>query len=126
MTMLFMGSGKLVRNYDVLMKYFEKLRELGVDTSSCYPTGSDVEEVKSLAERGEIKNLDDAVRFLVAKFRGRVNAVAAQQAVRDVMGIEVSPDAAVEYVAKLLALWTLEMCESMGLIKIVGAEKYLR
>jgi len=121
-----MGSGKLVKNYELLMKYFENLREMGVPAESSYPTGSDLSEVKSLVERGSLRSIDDAVRFLVSRYRSRVNIDAARKAVREVLGVDAPPEVAVEHVARLLALWTLEICESMGLIKIVGAEKYIR
>jgi len=123
---IFLGSGRLVKSYDLLMKYFEKLRSMGVDPSNSYPRGEDLGEVKRLVERGSIKSLEDAVRYLMEKFKPRVVSEAAVEAVKEVVGVEPSAEAAIEQIARLLALWTLEIGESMGLIRIVGAEKYLR
>ncbi len=126
MSIPFLGSGKLVKNYNLLMKYFEKLKDMGMDSSVSYPRGEDLGEVKKLVERGAIKSLDEAVKYLIERFKPRIVGEAAKEAVREVLGIEASMEVAIEHVAKVLALWTLEMGESMGLIKIVGAEKYLR
>jgi len=123
---VFLGSGKLVKDYTLIIKYFEKLRELGIDPDSSYPRGEDLEEVKKLVEQGAVKSLEEALNVLKERFKQRIAKEAAVEAVREVLGAEIGADAAVEHVARLLALWTLEMGENMGIIKIVGAERYLR
>ena len=126
MSSVFLGSGKLVKDYTLLLKYFEKLREIGASAESSYPRSEDLGEVKRLVEQGALKSLDEAVSFLKERFKQRIVEEAAVEAVKEVLKTETSREAAVEQIARLLALWTLEIGESMGLIKIVGAERYLR
>lgn len=120
--MPFMASGRLVKDYKLLMKYFEKLRELGLDASRHYPTSQDIEVIKRGVERGEIKSVAEALNILVQRFKERIDPVIAKKAFEECMGVEVDEATAVNEVAKLLAYWTLEMSEGLGLIKLVGTE----
>ena len=115
--MLFMASGKLVKNYSLLIRYFEVLTQIGIDRSLSVPTSSDIEFVVNLIKEQNVSLLD-ALSMLMRRFIPRVNAEAARRAFEEVYGEKVDDLVAVDMVAKDLAGWTLEIAENMGLIKI--------
>lgn len=115
--MLFLGSGKLVKDYRILQKYFEILDEMNIDKTSALPSSEDIEMIRKLVEQGK-RNLLELINALTLKFIPKVNAEAAIRAYKEVLGIEIQPNTAISHIARDLAGWTLEIAESLSIIKI--------
>jgi len=114
---LFMSSGKLVKNYTVLEKYFDLLEKMGIDKSLYLPSSSDMDFVVRLVSSGR-KKLLDVLEELIARIVARVHREAAKEAVREALGSDIDEEIAVDIVARDIAGWILEIAENMGLIKI--------
>lgn len=115
--MLFMASGKLVKNYSILIRYFEILEEMGIDKSTSVPASSDIEYITRAVSSGHL-NLLEVLSILASRFIPRINREAARRAVEEILGRGVDEQVAVDIIAKDLAAWTLEIAENMSLIKI--------
>lgn len=115
--MLFMSSGKLVKNYNMLIRYFEILEEMGIDKSVSVPTSSDIEFIVKAVSSKHL-NLLEILTALIRRFIPRVHREAAKKAIDEVLGGDFDEQLAVDIIAKDLAAWTLEIAENMNLIKI--------
>ncbi|MEM0006591.1 MAG: hypothetical protein QXJ95_00590 [Ignisphaera sp.] len=115
--MLFLSSGKIVKDYRILRRYFEILDEMNVDKSSALPSSEDFEFIRRFLREGK-KNLLELLEALSLKFIPKIDMNAAIRTYREVLGIEIQPNTAVLHIAKDLAGWTLEMAENLGIIKI--------
>lgn len=115
--MLFMASGKIVKDYSILVKYFEILENMGIDRSISIPTSNDIDFLVKVVRQSRI-NLLEAMSMLVARFIPRINREAARRAIECVMGRNIDEQIAVDIVARDLAGWTLEIAEAMNLIRI--------
>jgi len=114
---LFMGSGKLLKDQSLLLTYFEILESMNIRNTVSIPTSEDIE---FLVKAVRIQNLSllDAITMLTRRFAPRIVAEAARKAIEKVLGRDVDTDLAVELIAKDLALWTLEIAENLGLIRV--------
>uniref|UniRef100_A0A7C5Z0C3 Uncharacterized protein n=1 Tax=Ignisphaera aggregans TaxID=334771 RepID=A0A7C5Z0C3_9CREN len=115
--MLFLGSGKIVKNYRILQRYFEIIDEMNIDKTTSLPSTEDIELISRLVKEGR-KTLLELLDTLTLKFIPKVNIEAAIKVCKEVLGVEVSPNIAVSYIAKDLAGWALEIAENLGVIKI--------
>ncbi len=119
----FMASGIIVKNYRMLIEYFNELKRMGIDPRDSYPRSEDLELVKNLASHN--KNLYDLLNELKDRIRKRVVVEAAIKAYRASTGVEPTPSEAVDEVAKLIAGWVIEIAANLGIIKLKNIE-YLR
>jgi len=112
-----MGSGKLLKDQSLLLTYFEILESMNIRNTVSIPTSEDIE---FLVKAVRIQNLSllDAITMLTRRFAPRIVAEAARKAIEKVLGRDVDTDLAVELIAKDLALWTLEIAENLGLIRV--------
>ena len=116
---LFLTTGKVISNYRVLIKYLEIVSD---DLrNKALPRSSDLEYVKELLSRCNMYRLSDILDLLVRYLRDRVSPEYAVRAIRDVMNIELSPEDAVDYVAKQLAGWILEIAEQLNILRVRGS-----
>jgi hypothetical protein len=115
--MLFLGSGKIVKNYRILQRYFEIIDEMNIDKTTSLPSTEDIELISRLVKGGR-KTLLELLDILTLKFIPKVNIEAAIKVYKEILGVEVSPNIAVSYIAKDLAGWTLEIAENLGVIRI--------
>jgi hypothetical protein len=115
--MLFLGSGKIVKNYRILQRYFEIIDEMNIDKTTSLPSTEDIELISRLVKEGR-KTLLELLDILTLKFIPKVNIEAAIKVYKEILGVEVSPNIAVSYIAKDLAGWTLEIAENLGVIRI--------
>jgi hypothetical protein len=115
--MLFLGSGKIVKNYRILQRYFEIIDEMNIDKTTSLPSTEDIELISRLVKEGR-KTLLELLDVLTLKFIPKVNIEAAIKVYKEILGVEVSPNIAVSYIAKDLAGWTLEIAENLGVIRI--------
>ena len=118
-----MASGKIVENYEPLIKYIElcdnKLK------NNVLPTTHDIELVRSLVSRG-YRSLDDIISELVNFLSNRFEGNIAIRAVREALNIDLEEQEAVKYLSKILAGWIIEMAENLGIIRISGWGKVSR
>ncbi len=115
--MLFLGSGKIVKNYRILQRYFEIIDEMNIDKTTTLPSTEDIELISRLVKEGK-KTLLELLDTLTLKFIPKVNIEAAIKVYKEVLGVEIPPNIAVSYIAKDLAGWTLEIAENLGVIRI--------
>lgn len=115
--MLFLSSGKIVKDYRILQRYFEILDEMNIDRASALPSSKDIELVLKMVKEGK-RNLLELLNALALRFIPRINAEAAIRACREMLSIEMQSDAAISHIARDLAGWTLEIAENLGIIKI--------
>ncbi len=119
--MLF-GSGKIVRDYRLLNRYFELLDNRNIDKSNMMPTSSDIEIVVNMAMEGST-NLLQMINMLVSRLKPKINGDIAREAFREVYGLEVDESTAIDRVAMDMAGWVIEIAEALGLVKVVGLPK---
>jgi len=117
--MLF-GSGKIVKDYRLLNRYFELLDKRNIDKSNLMPTSSDIETVVSMAREGST-NLLQMINMLADRIKPKIYGDIAKEAFRDVYGIEVDESIAIDRIAMDMAGWVIEITEALGLIRIVGS-----
>lgn len=115
--MLFLSSGKIVKDYRILQKYFEVLDDISVDKASALPSSEDLEFISRLVREGR-RTLLELLDALTLRFIPKINTEAAIRTYREVLGVELPPNTAVAHIAKDLAGWTLEIAENLGIIKI--------
>ncbi len=115
--MLFLSSGKIVKDYRILQKYFEILDEMNIDKASALPSSEDIELIRRLIKEGK-RNLLELIDALTLKFIPKINTEAAIRAYKEVLDIEIQPNTAISHIARDLAGWTLEIAESLGIIRI--------
>ncbi len=116
--MLF-GSGKIVKDYRLLNRYFELLDSRNIDKSNLMPTSSDIETIVSIAMKGSA-NLLQIINTLVNRLKPKIYGDIAREAFRDVYGIDVDESTAIDRIAMDMAGWVIEIAEALGLIRIVG------
>lgn len=114
-TKLMLSSGKIFGSYALLEKYLE----LCPDEERVWslPSSPDVEFVKYLASRGSA-TVERFIEELTERFVERVNPSYSVKAAKEVLGMELAGDQAVQLVAAQLAGWTLEIAEALGVIKL--------
>ncbi|MCS7112140.1 MAG: hypothetical protein N3D82_04155 [Ignisphaera sp.] len=115
--MLFLSSGKIVKDYRILQKYFEILDEMNIDKSSTLPSSEDIEFIERLIKEGK-RSLLELLDALTLKFIPKINTEAAVRAYKEVLDIELHPNTAISHIAKDLAGWSLEIAEHLGIIRI--------
>ncbi|MEM2262297.1 MAG: hypothetical protein QXK24_07590, partial [Ignisphaera sp.] len=74
--MLFLSSGKIVKDYRILRRYFEILDEMNVDKSSALPSSEDFEFIRRFLREGK-KNLLELLEALSLKFIPKIDMNAA-------------------------------------------------
>ena len=121
-----MASGTIVKDYRLLIAYFEELNNLGIKSETSYPTSEDIEFIVSSIRQGRVRNLAELIDILIERFRSRVNVIAALNACKKTYGEFNDGELAVHEVAKLLAGWAIEIAENLGLIKLKNVDYYLR
>lgn len=126
MSMPFMATGTVVKDYQLLIQYFEEVKSMGMDPRYSYPTSSDIEFIVRSVRSGAIRNLYELLESLTRIFSSRVCTEAAIKAFKKKYGSEPDPDTAVREIAWMLAGWTIEIAESLGLISLRNADYYLR
>jgi len=112
---LMLSSGKVFKDYTLLEKYLELCSE--DERVRSLPSSADIEFVKYLASRKD-GTLHDFLEELSRRFLDRVSPARSADAVRSVLGMDMSGDQAAQLVSAQLAGWTLEIAEALGVIKL--------
>ncbi len=110
----FLASGKVVKDYAPLMTYLKLLGN--AEREALMPTSEYLKEIVSRIGKGGV--LGDVLNELAKELRWRINAELAVKALKEAWGVNVSPEYAVDEIAREMAGWLLEMCESLGYIRI--------
>jgi len=110
----FLASGKIVKDYRPLMTYLKLLGDR--EREALMPTGEYLKEIVSRVGKG--RTLGEVLNELAKELRWKINAELALKALREAWGMNVSPEYAVDEIAREMAGWVLEICESLGYLKI--------
>ncbi len=116
----FFANGTIVGDYKPLMAYWRILRKKG-DTQAIEDSllkREDFEEISRLVREAGRISLEDLLARLKEYFRQRVRSDAAVDAIREVYGVEVDPEDAVDRIAHILAGWLIEAGGITGLVSI--------
>ncbi len=122
----FFANGTIVGDYKPLIAYWRILRKKG-DTQAIEDSllkREDFEKISRLVRDAGRISLEDLLVRLKQYFRKRVRSDAAVDAIREVYGVEVDPEDAVDRIAHILAGWLIEAGGSTGLVSI--KKKYNR
>ncbi len=115
------STGTVVGKYDyrVLMRYIEEVRERrGADAAAnAIPSSDDITYAEQLVRSG-VKNVSDLLEKLTERFLPRVHVEEALAAVREGYGAGYSGEEAARKIARLLAGWCIEICETLGILRI--------
>jgi hypothetical protein len=115
---MFLSSGKLVKNPQLIIRYVEELRNRGLNPSTIVPGREELEIVERAAkERICVLKI---VEELIEHFKNRIVGVLAKNIVKEVLKEEVDEETAAYLIAKELAAWVLEIAESLNIVKIGG------
>jgi hypothetical protein len=115
---MFLSSGKLVKNPQLITRYVEELRNRGLNPLTIVPGHEELEMVERAAkERICVLKI---VEELIEHFKNRIVGVLAKNIVKEVLKEEVDEETAAYLIAKELAAWVLEIAESLNIVKIGG------
>jgi len=110
----FLASGKIVKDYAPLMTYLKLLSE--EERSQLMPTSDYLKGIVLRVGRGRV--LGEILNELAKELRPRIKAELAVKALKEAWGVDVSMEYAVDEIAREMAGWILEMCETLGYIRI--------
>jgi len=118
-TLPLFANGSVVGDYTPLIKYLEEARkrkgEAHVD--DVVPRGEDLEYVKKIVESGTV-SLAELLQILTNKFYSRVDGEVAKHVLETCRGVSYTEEEARIEIAKLLAGWCIEICSTLGIVKL--------
>ena|GEM_PF-680344 len=120
----FMASGKVVSNYDLLLRYVEILERRGRREliQKTLPNSSDIIYLKDIVVKGTVKTLDEAIAKMKNRFRERIDVDTAVEAYRSLYNTSISEEEAVDQISRILAGYVIEIAEQLGEIKLRNLE----
>jgi|UniRef100_A0A7J2U253 hypothetical protein len=113
------GSGKLVKNPQLIMRYVEELKKKGLNASIVVPSHGELELVEKAAK--ERTDMLKVMEELINYFKNRIDKELAKNIIKEVLGEEVDDDTASYIMSRELAAWVLEIAEILNIIKISNA-----
>ncbi len=119
----FFASGKLVRDYEPLRRYLEKVK--GSEWyEKAFLSEQDFKKLKEVAKNLEVKKLGPLWDELTKIMKERVDAKAAYEALRECGYRVKDEEEAREKMAEILAGWLIEAGEEWNVVKFkdVGHE----
>ncbi len=117
MSLPFMASGKIVKNYELLRIYVDEMKNRGLDPASSYPTNEDLEYTVRIVREAESINLEQLQKLLMERFKPRIDRDSAVNACKKFYGFDLEASTAIEEIARILAGWTIEIALNLGLVK---------
>ncbi|RLG75649.1 MAG: hypothetical protein DRO12_05260 [Thermoprotei archaeon] len=119
-----MASGKVVSNYDLLLRYVEILERRGRREliQKTLPNSSDIIYLKDIVVKGTVKTLDEAIAKMKNRFRERIDVDTAVEAYRSLYNTSISEEEAVDQISRILAGYVIEIAEQLGEIKLRNLE----
>ncbi|MDK6028033.1 hypothetical protein QPL79_01460 [Ignisphaera sp. 4213-co] len=113
---MFLSSGKLVKNPQLIHKYLDELRKRGLDPSILLPSREDIDLIENSVKKGlsMLKIMDD----LINNYLRRIDPVIAKKVFKEVTNEDVDEETAAYLIAKELSAWTLEIAEALNIIMI--------
>ncbi|NOZ89075.1 MAG: hypothetical protein GXO15_04035 [Crenarchaeota archaeon] len=109
------ATGEVVGDYEPLLRYWEKAGEKAGDSVL---RNEDFQELQRLVREEQVSRLDEVLERLKPRFRERVDAKAASEALTEYYGVEVSPEEARDRIAELLAGWLVEAASQWNIIRL--------
>lgn len=110
------STGRLGGGFRLLKAYVDEAGPEGI-----VPDRAVFDTIRSIASTGS--KVEDVVMVVAELFIDKIDPAAAARAYRRVYGVGVGGDEAVRAVAKEVAMWAVEMAETLGVIRLRG---YLR
>lgn len=116
-----LATGDIVGSYKPLYAYWEECEKRGKEPVKI--TRSEIEYVeKRVKESGRV-NLETLKRELSLKFIEKVDPDIAYSALFR-LGLKVDRKNAQKFIAEILAGWTIEACDVLGIIKVKKLYKF--
>jgi len=110
----FLASGKVVKDYAPLIRYLNLLKDS--ERKALMPTTEYLNEIVKRVGKGKV--LGELLEELAKELKPKINTELAVRALKEAWGVEVSPEYAVDEIAREMAGWILEICEALGYLKI--------
>ena len=110
-----LATGKIVQDYRPLIKYLELISE--DERTKVLPRSSDIEMVRALVEQGYV-TLEEILGQVIQVVKDRFDPALSCRVIEEVLGLELEENEAVNYLAKLLAGWIIEIAERLGVINL--------
>ncbi len=111
-----LATGRVVEDYEPLLKYFEAAKEKGLKLEAYTITRGDLDYAARLV--GERRSMLELIEELKKVFKSRIDCKTAMEALAQSKGVKLSESQACDYMAFLYAGWLVEACEVLGLIKV--------
>ncbi|MEL9939580.1 MAG: hypothetical protein QW632_03360 [Ignisphaera sp.] len=113
---MFLSSGKLVKNPQLIRRYVDEARKRGIDLSKVLPNEEDIDLVRNVSMHAldMLKIMED----LIQRFMKRIDPGIAREVFKEVLNEDVDEATATYLLAKEFSAWTLEIAEALNLIKI--------
>ncbi|MEM4035952.1 MAG: hypothetical protein QXU97_05020 [Fervidicoccaceae archaeon] len=117
------STGSLIGDYSLLYKYRElaerRNRELA---ESIVPTRETLAELQNLVLSGR-SSLAELKEILAREIAKRIDSSAAREACESLYGTAFTEGEAVAKVADMAALWTIEVAEYFGMVRLSRRSK---
>ena len=113
---MFLSTGKLVKNTQLISKYIEELNKRGIESSTVLPSTDDIEFVERAVKNGY--DMLYIMNALIQRFISRIDPKIAKEVFKKVLNEEVDEETASYLIAKEFSAWVLEIAETLNIIKI--------
>ncbi len=115
----FFADGSIIGEYKLLFEYWRILREKHRENmlDKAFLKREDFEYIRLLINIRKKMNLQELLDKLTDKFLERIDPDAAQEAFKNVYGIEIDREYARRKIAYVLAGWLIEAARNTGILK---------
>jgi len=111
----FLADGSLIENYDILVKYWEKEKNK-YGENKAIPSGRDLTYVEKVIEE-QRTSLLELINTLKQRFVPLIDGKIAKEVLEE-KGFKVDENYARLKIAEFLAKYCIEVCKSLGIIKL--------
>lgn len=117
-----LADGSIVEDYRPLVAYWRKAKRISKELADkAILTNNDFQELRRIAETSIGASLLSLIELFKKKFSERIDPVLAREALKDVYGVDLSPEEARDKIAYIMAGWLLEAGRQL---KIIGYKSW--
>lgn len=114
----FFADGSIVGDYKPLIKYWEILKKRSrKKLDEAFLKREDFEEIRRIVYEKKKVNMIELLTILKNRFKPRIDSDVAVEALKEVYGVSVDPETAVDRIASIMAGWLIEASKNTGIIK---------
>ncbi|MEM1628990.1 MAG: hypothetical protein QW551_06945 [Desulfurococcaceae archaeon] len=115
---LFLSSGKIIKDYGLLIKYLEICKQRGHNCEEVIPDSNLLTMLKNLIEETGSLRMDYAIQYIKEKIGNKLNCDLAIQAFRELYGLNTECEEILRMLLSQLTGWYIEILDTLGYIRI--------